>query len=165
MRCPNENRETAELLLARASRKLDAQRADVLEEHLAGCPSCREYAAAQIAVWEALDAWEAPPVSADFDRRLHRRIEREGSWRDALLRPFRPLFAHRAVPVAVAAGMLIAAGLWLGRPGIVPAAVSAPQSAEVDALPPDQAARTLQEMQMMQEFGKLVHAGSSAPEM
>ena len=65
------------MLLAHTSRKLDAERAAVLEEHLANCPACREYAAAQFAVWEALDAWEAPEVSADFDRRLYARIDEE----------------------------------------------------------------------------------------
>ncbi len=75
MRCPTANQENAELLLAHVSRTLDAERAAVLEEHMARCAACRDYYAAQLAVWAALDHWEAPPVSADFDRRLYRRIE------------------------------------------------------------------------------------------
>lgn len=164
MRCPIENQENAELLLAHTSRKLDAERAAVLEQHIANCPACREYAAAQFAVWEALDAWDAPPVSADFNRRLYARIEQEVSWWDLLIRPFRPLFTARFVPVAAAAGLLVAVGLWVERPGEVPA-VTTPQSAQVEALPPEQAATALQEMQTMQEFSQVIHSDPTDPRM
>src|SRR5579883_1148029 len=102
MKCPSQNPENVDLLLAHASRNLDAECASVLEQHMATCPACREYAAAQFAVWEALDNWGAPEVSADFDRRLYQRIEQEVSWWDLMLRPFRALFAARFVPVAAA---------------------------------------------------------------
>jgi anti-sigma factor RsiW len=164
MRCPSEYRENAEWLLAHASRKLDAERAAVLEQHIAHCPACREYAAAQFAVWEALEAWGAPEVSADFDRRLYQRIDREVSWWDLLIRPFRPAFVNRFVPVAAAACMLIAAGVLLQHPDGTPA-MAPPQSAQVEALPPDQAANALQEMQMMQEFSSVVRSDSSEPRM
>ena len=164
MKCPSENREHAELLLAHASRRLDAERAAVLEQHMASCPACREYAAAQFAVWEALDAWGAPAVSSDFDRRLYQRIENEVSWLDLLIRPFRPLFAARVVPVAAAACLLIAAGVWLERPDGRPIS-SRGESAQVEALPPDQAASALQEMQMMQEFSSVVRTDSADPRM
>lgn len=154
MRCPSEDRENEDLLLAHAARRLDAQRAAVLEEHLARCPACREYAAAQFAIWEALEGWEAPPVSADFDRRLYQRIERNVSWWEPVLRPLRTLLGSRTAPMAAAAALLIAAGLWIERPGAMPAVRR--QSAHVEALSPDQAASALQEMQMMQEFSSLL---------
>jgi len=163
MRCPSENRQNAELLLAHASQKLDAERAAVLEQHIANCPSCREYAAAQFAVWEALESWGAPEVSADFDRRLYQRIEREVSWWELLIRPFRPVFVSRFVPVAAAVCMLIAAGVLLQHPEGTPPAM--PQSAQVEALPPDQAANALQEMQMMQEFSSVVRSDPGEPRM
>ena len=168
MRCPFEDREDPDVLLAHTSHKLDAERAAVLEEHLASCPACREYAAAQLAVWEALDAWDAPPASTDFDRRLYRRIEQEVSWWDLAVRPFRSLFAGRgslrALPVAAAAALLIAAGLWIEHPGSTPS-VRVPQSAAVEALPPDQAARALQDMQAIQEFSHLVRPDSADSRM
>jgi len=164
MKCPSQNQENAELLQAHVSRKLDADRAAVLEQHLATCAACREYAAAQFAMWEALDAWEAPSVSADFNRRLYSRIEQRVSWSDLLIRPLRPLFAARWMPVAAAACVLVAAGLWIEHPDRMPA-VNAPQSAELEALPPDQAANALQEMQTMQEFSQVIHADSSEPQM
>jgi anti-sigma factor RsiW len=164
MRCPIEGRENPELLLAHTSRKLDAERAAVLEEHMAQCPSCREYAAAQFAVWEALDEWIAPEVSPDFDRRLYARIEREVSWWDLLIRPFRPLFAARFMPVAAAAVLLIAAGVWLEGPDGAPI-VSVPKSAQMEVLPPDQAENALQQMQMMQELNRIVRTDSADPRM
>jgi len=163
MKCPSEDRENAELLLAHASRKLDAERAAVLEQHIAHCPACREYAAAQFAVWDALDSWGAPEVSADFDRRLYQRIEQEVSWWELMIRPFRP-FVARIVPVAAAACMLIAAGVWLQRPEGTAVAPSG-ESAQVESLPADQAASALQEMQIMQEFSSVVRADSADPRM
>jgi anti-sigma factor RsiW len=164
MKCPREDRENAELLLAYASRKLDAERAAVLERHIAQCPACREYAAAQFAVWEALEGWNAPEVSADFDRRLYQRIEQEVSWWDLMIRPLRPLFAARWVPVAAAACMLIAAGVLLHRPDGTPV-IPTPASAQVEPLPADQAANALQEMQIMQEFSSVVRADTADPRM
>jgi anti-sigma factor RsiW len=164
MKCPSEDRENAELLLAHASRKLDAERAAVLEQHIAQCPACREYAAAQFAVWEALECWSAPEVSTDFDRRLYERIEREVSWWDLLIRPLRPLFAARWVPVAAAACMLIAAGVLLQRPDGTPV-IATPESAQAEPLPADQAASALQEMQIMQEFSSVVRADTADPRM
>jgi anti-sigma factor RsiW len=164
MKCPSEDRENAELLLAHASRKLDAERAAVLEEHLSRCPACREYAAAQFAVWEALDAWNAPEVSADFDRRLYRRIEQEVSWWDLMIRPLRPFLAFRLAPLAAAACLLIIAGALLQHPTGMPVR-SAPESALVEPLPADQAASALQEMQIMQEFSSVVRADTADPRM
>jgi anti-sigma factor RsiW len=164
MKCPREDRENAELLLAHASRKLDAERAAVLEQHIAQCPACREYAAAQFAVWEALECWNAPEVSSDFDRRLYQRIEQEVSWWDLMIRPLRPLLAARWVPVAAAACMLIAAGVLLQRPDGTPV-IPTPASVQVEPLPADQAANALQEMQIMQEFSSVVRADTADPRM
>jgi hypothetical protein len=102
---------------------------------------------AKRSVDRALDLWEAPPVSADFDRRLYRRIEQDVPWWHFLVRP------NRFLPVAAAAGLLIAAGVWVGRPGITPA----PRSAVIE-LPADQAETALREMEMIEEFNRLVRS-------
>src|SRR2546429_35515 len=91
MICPLEDRENAQQLLDYCTRNLDAQAAAILERHIAICPACREFADNQRAVWQALDAWEAAPVSADFDRRLYERIEHDVPWWHGLVRPLRPL--------------------------------------------------------------------------
>ena len=91
MNCPIETKDNAELLLAYCARKLDPETQTILERHVAVCPACREFQAGQQAVWQALDAWEAMPVSTDFDRRLYRRIEADqahASWWSRLLEPF-----------------------------------------------------------------------------
>jgi anti-sigma factor RsiW len=163
MRCPIETRENAEVLLAYCARKLDAETSAILEGHIGTCPACREFAGGQQAVWQALDAWEAAPVSADFDRRLYQRIEQEVSWWDRLMRPFRPLLFRQGLPIAAAAGLVIVAGLMLERPAAVPPANS-PVSAQVE-VPPDQAEHALQEMEMMREFNRLVHADAADPKM
>ena len=90
MNCPIESPEGPALLLAYGSRRLDAHAAAALEQHLESCSACREFVAGQSAVWNALDLWEAAPVSPDFDRRLYRRIEEQVAWWELLLRPFRP---------------------------------------------------------------------------
>ena len=72
---------------------LDLGSSRELEQHLAGCASCRSAAADQAAVWNALDAWEAPAIPSDFNRRLYQRIE-DGvrlSWWERLTRSFRPM--------------------------------------------------------------------------
>ncbi len=102
---------------------------------------------AKRSVDQALDLWEAPAVSADFNRRLYRRIDRDVPWWHFLVRP------NRFLPVAAAAGLLIAAGVWVGRPGITPA----PRSAVIE-LPADQAETALREMEMIEEFNRLVRS-------
>ena len=164
MKCPIETRENAELLLAYCARKLDVETTAMLEGHIRVCPACREFADGQQTVWKALDAWEAAPVSADFDRRLYQRIEAEVSWWDLLMRPFRPLLFRRGLPIAAAAGLLIVAGMMLERPAAVPPANS-PESAQVDVVAPDQAEHALQEMEMMREFNSLVHPDAADPKM
>lgn len=90
-----------------------------------------------------LDLWDVPEVSADFDRRLYARIERDVPW-------WRKLAWPRLAPVAVTAGLVIAVGLWLGQP------TPAPRSAAVEAIPADQAEEALHEMELIEEFNRLV---------
>ena len=94
MKCPVECRENADLLLAYCSRKLDPDTAALLERHMEQCPACTEFARGQKAVWEALDAWEAAPVSADFDGRLYRSLNQQVPFWERLRRSFRPVLAR-----------------------------------------------------------------------
>jgi anti-sigma factor RsiW len=151
MKCPIETGESAELLLAYCTRKLDAESTAIIERHMEFCPACREFASGQRAVWEALDAWEAVPVTQDFDRRLYRRIDREVSWWHLLMRPLRPVLVRQGLPIAAAACLLVMAGVLLERPAGVPPAAQ-PQSAQVEALQPDQVDHALDAMHMLGEF-------------
>ena len=154
MKCPIENHESAGMLLAYTSRTLDADTTAALERHIAACPACGELAARQRAVWEALDSWEAAPVSADFDRKLYARIEREVSWWDLLVRPFRPLLGQRGLPIAAAAGVLIMAGLMLERPVAVPPAPKAAQIEAVTTVQAEQVEHALADMELLGQFSK-----------
>ena len=103
MKCPIETRESAELLLEYCARKLDPESTAILQQHIAICPACREFADGQRALWDALDVWETTPVSADFDRRMYSRIAQEVGWWDRLVRPFRPLLVLILCAAAFAA--------------------------------------------------------------
>lgn len=71
MNCPQKD---VDLLVRRAAGRLSPAEEAVLEQHLRNCSECREAAAAQRSVWNALDEWSAEPVSEDFDQRLWARI-------------------------------------------------------------------------------------------
>ena len=164
MKCPIETRENAELLLAYCTRELDAESTAVLEQHMEICPACREFSSGQRAVWEALDAWEAAPVTPDFDRRLYRRIDREVSWWNLLVRHFTPALVRQGLPIAAAAGLVVMAGVLLQRPASAPPAAQ-PQSAQVEALQPDQVDHALDAMHMLGEFNYRVRGDAADSKM
>jgi anti-sigma factor RsiW len=161
MNCPMEARQGSELLLEYTGGRLEARAATALEAHLESCARCREFAQNQKAVWQALEAWEAEPVSMDFDRRLFARIEQApASWWARLTGQM----MHHAVPVAAAAGVMILAGLMLERTAVTP--VAPPQeSAQVDVLGPEQVQSALDDMEMLRDFNHLVRADSAEPRM
>jgi anti-sigma factor RsiW len=159
MNCPIESRNP-EMLVAFAAAELDLETASALERHLAECPACRSLAAQQAEVWKALDAWEAPPVSADFDRRLYRRIADQApiSLWQRLMRPFRPLPLRRALPLTVAALLLLVAGLLLEHPGKV-----APVEPRGETVRARQVERTLDDLELLRQFGAAGSAESGYP--
>ena len=161
MRCPIEAQENAELLLAYCARTLDRETAAVLDRHMASCPACQQFQNGQQAVWDALDTWEAMPVSADFDRRLYHRIEEEvnASWWSRLMRPLRPALLARGVPLAAAACLLVIAGVILERPASVPPPDSS-EAARVEAIQADQVERALDDLDVLRQF-KLVSSSDS----
>jgi len=155
MKCPIETPEQSDILLDYAAGKLDAHASTQLEEHLKVCAACHAFAGGQNAVWNAMDAWEAPPVSLDFDRRLYARIDSQVTLWDRILGSFRQIAIPRGLPIAAAAGIVVFAGILLQRPP-EPSLPASSQSAQVEVAP-DQADHTLQEMELMREFNKLVH--------
>jgi anti-sigma factor RsiW len=153
MKCLIDNRESGELLLAYCARKLDAENAALVERHIGICPACREFANSQRALWEALDTWEAAPVSPDFDRRLYQRIEKEVSWWSLLMRPFRPILVRQGLPVAAVALMAVMAGALLQRPVLRQQPVKPqPESAQLEPVQPEQVEHALEAMQMLSDF-------------
>lgn len=157
MRCPTEERNPG-ILVAHAAGELDAETARVLEQHVAGCSACRAVAANQAVVWKALDLWEAPPISPDFDRKLYRRIDETGqmSWWQRLTRPLRPMPLRQVVPLTAMAGLLLAAGFLLERPVQVVPVASRP-----DVVRASQLERTLDDMELLGQFSSAESAESA----
>ncbi len=148
MNCPMEN-HNPEALVAYAAGELDFEAAAAIERRLAGCAACRTLASEQAALWKALDAWEAPSLSLDFDRRLYRRIDAEGrtGWWARISRQFRPMPLRQALPLTAMAGLLLAAGLILRQPGRM---VAVPHGGEI--VRADQVERTLDDLELLRDF-------------
>lgn len=161
MNCPLENRD--QLLLDYSARKLNAQDAAGMERHLDACVECREFVAGQRAVWSALDTWEAPPVSADFNRRLYQRIDTEVSWWAMLARPFRPLMLNRGVSVAAAACLVLVAAVLLDRPA-TPSRPAAADTAAVE-VQPEQVEQALDAINLLSEFNRKVRPGAAGSKL
>jgi anti-sigma factor RsiW len=143
--------EDADLLLEFAAGRLDAGTRVRCESHMEVCPACREFVRSRRIVWQSLDAWEAPPISADFDRRLYASIEREVAWWARALLPLRAVLVRRWLPIAAAAGFILIAGIAVDRSTTVR---KAPEKATVqlESLRPDQADNALQDLEMLQEI-------------
>jgi anti-sigma factor RsiW len=148
MECPLENSSGAELMVAYGAGALSPETEAALETHLAVCVKCREMAAAQKAVWSALDVWTPVPVSANFDQQLYQRIaaEERGAWWRRL---FRANWSWRpAMPVAAACAVLIAAFLLKS-----PAPKEQPQSENPPKLQIEQVEHALDDIDMLKQLG------------
>jgi hypothetical protein len=154
MRCPIETHGNADLLLDYSARRLNPDLTAILEAHMEICPSCREFRDGQRALWAALDGWEAAPVSADFDRKLYRRIDAEGrgSLWSRWFGPLQPVFWRPALPLAATACLLLAVGFVLQTPGGNP--VVADDTAKVQEV--EQVERTLEDLDMLRQFNLAV---------
>ncbi len=153
MECPVQAQENADLLLAYCARRLDPERAEVLERHMQVCAACRAFGESQQAVWSALDLWEATPVSEDFDRRLYARLgseERAGFW-NRQVRPWFPLPLRGMLPAAVASVIVMVAFL-------VQSPTSAPSPAQVEAVEAEQVERALSDLDMLRQLNVLPRA-------
>lgn len=158
MKCPIETQENAELLLNYSACKLSPESAAMLEAHLQVCQACREFSGAQKVVWQALDQWEARPISPDFDRRLYRKIEEQDrlGWWERIFGSERPMFLRPTLPLAATACLVLVAGLIIDTPGrmTAPATEATPQVREAE-----QVERTLEDLEMLRQFN-LVSQGT-----
>jgi anti-sigma factor RsiW len=161
MNCPLESRNS-EILLAYAAGELDLAARAALEDHLAECAHCRAWSAEQAAVWDALNVWEAPPVSPDFDQRLYRRIRQEVqlSWWERWVGPLRPMPVRQAFPLVASACLLLVATIIMRQPvGVAP---STPARATVRV---EQVERTLDDLELLNQLSPADHADNPSSEM
>jgi anti-sigma factor RsiW len=116
MTCPSITTSAAartDLLLDYTAGRLDDEQRFRLERHMQECPACAAFRIEQAAVWEALDLWEPPPVSMDFNRRLWQRIESAAAtpWYRTLAESlgfanWKPLVPLTAAMLVIAAGFV-----------------------------------------------------------
>ena len=150
MRCPIDTQDNADLLLSYSARRLNPESTAILEAHMEVCPQCREFRDGQRTLWEALDQWEARPISADFNRRLYRKIEEQEQlgWWARIFGAGRPMFLRPALPLAATACLVLVAGFMIDNLVKVPTpAGETPQVREVE-----QVERTLEDMEMLRQF-------------
>jgi hypothetical protein len=145
-----------------SGRGLESAEAINLEQHLSTCSACREFVAEQQAVWAALDEWEAPAISTEFDRSLYRRIETRTSWWQRLVRPLRPLLIRHVLPVSAAACLLITVGIVLERPR---AGTPTPQNTQLEISHPELVVHALDEMEMLDNFDRAVRADAAKSQL
>jgi len=74
MTCFTKNDNGTEILLDYCSATASPKVVTAVEAHAQACQQCRDLIAAQRGVFESLDQWQAPEVSANFDQRLYARI-------------------------------------------------------------------------------------------
>ena len=155
MRCPLESPGNASLLLDNCALRLDAAAAAALLRHMDGCAACREFQAAQRAVWTALDEWEAAPVSQGFNRRLYQRIDAEARapWRSRLVALWKPV-----LPLAAACAVLVAVALFNNPPAGPPGPAS-PVRVEMGQV--DQVESALEDLEMLRQFDFVTAANVS----
>jgi anti-sigma factor RsiW len=164
MNCPLKRVETTDLLLEYSARRLDASKAAVLARHIEVCAECSAFLAGQTAVWDALDAWEPPPVSMDFNRRLWQRIDRaaEMPWYRGLFDALRAANWKPVFPMA-AAVLVIAGGFLLdhrGERAVTPNSAT-PGVSGVSIIEADQLDQTLDDIQLLRQLDSVAPSGSS----
>lgn len=136
-----------EVLVDYCAGRLDAGAAAELRIHIVACADCSRFVAEQEAAWNALDAFETPPVSAGFDSRLWERIEREKHGRAWWQGWWQAAFGRPALAFALALVFVIGAiSLSLTRP--------APPVSQT-ALDADRIERALDDMEMLRQLAHL----------
>lgn len=160
MNCPVST-GNPEVLLEFSARRLDAEAAEVLARHLAVCPECARLAEAQNQIWEALDAFDAMPVSDDFDARLYARIDAE-SKRSFWSRLIGDRFAWKpAVSFAGALATVAVAVVLVNPPNRADQPVVTNPDAARAEMDAEQVERTLEDLEMLRQLGAGTSGGNS----
>ena len=163
MECPMKSQEEAALLLDYCAGRLTTGAAGDVERHMAECAACAKFVRGQQALWNVMNEWQAPPVSADFDQHLDRRMREtdSSSWIERMTRALRPAFARPALALG-AVCLVMAAGLVLqnSRTGGAPADDS---PARVERIEPEQVEKALDDMQMLRELSSAPGTDAASP--
>lgn len=166
MNCPLQKTEGADLILDYCSNRLEPDQVIAFERHFQNCEECARVVEAQMAVWKALDSYEAMPVSDDFDEKLWKRIEESESrpwWRRIVDGPtlgWSSVFAWKPAMVTVSACAAVFAVMVVTTPssstdsGGKPSPVVVEKAmSERPAVDLDQIEGTIEDMDMLKQMG------------
>ncbi len=156
MDCLRNAKSGAETLLDYCSGALKPAHVAELERHIENCAECRSAVEAQRALWETLDQWKAPAVSADFNARLYAQIARENEapqwrrWVRRLTQPAAPYALWKPAAVALAC-VVLTVGFLVEMPGErhAPHAPSANAQIETEQVDIEQVANALEELDLL----------------
>src|SRR5690349_9773988 len=144
MNCPLQSEESAAVLLEYCAGVGTPATNREIAGHLDECERCRKFCEEQAHVWNALEEWRAPAVTAGFDRRLSARMTELPFWQ----RSFdwvRQLSMRPALSVAVAV-LVLAAGALLRQSHT---GLQGGRSALVGAADAEQVERALDDVDML----------------
>lgn len=155
MECLRSSKSGAEILLDYCSGALEPGQVAEVTRHIENCAECASAVEAQRELWETLDRWKAPAVSADFNQRLYARIARENEaplwrrWVRRLTQPATPYAWWKPAAVAMACAVLTL-GFLVETPHATeapaPAANAQIESEHVDI---EQVANALEELDLL----------------
>ena len=153
MKCPLRTEDNLAVLLDYSAGRLAANEAIALEKHMLACARCAAYKADQAEVWLALDAWEAPPVSMAFNRRVLRAVEERARapWYTKLAEALRFSAWKPAFPLAAAVALMVA-GFVFDHQGAATGTRGAIEISGVTVSDVDQVERTLDDIQLLRQF-------------
>ena len=119
------DRLTADQILRLAAGRLNAREQARLAAALSGDAELRRAAREQHAVWQALDDWDAEPVSAGFDARLYAKLRalEAPTWRSRVAALVRAERWTAALPFGLAM-LVLATGLLVSHSRKVPVTAS-----------------------------------------
>jgi len=150
MECPNnyDNETRGELIAGYIAGSLTPEEHVEFDRHLSSCKLCADAAAVQQAVWNALDEWQAVPVSDTFDARLYERIAEDAAsaWWRRLMHMDWHWVVRPAMPLAAACAALTLA-FFVHQPAAPPAA----HSQDGRNVSIEQVERALDDMDMLRQ--------------
>jgi anti-sigma-K factor RskA len=152
MECPSQNSSDSEAILEYCAGKFTAEAVLEFERHVSLCASCNQKVSQQRRMWAALDIWEAPAVSEDFDRKLYARIEESEvqSWWTRCIagrKAWRPALSVGAVCAAIV--LAVAFYTPADQPRVSPAPL---ETTRVESVEPEQVERALEDIDMLDQL-------------
>ena len=165
--CPLQTNEGADLILDYCSNRLEPDQVIAFERHVQSCEECARVVDAQMAVWKALDSYDAMPVSEDFDEKLWKRIEESEArpwWRRIVDGPalgWSSVFAWKPAMVTMSACAAVFAVMVVTSPSsstdsgskTPPVVVEKAMSERPAAVDLDQIEGTIEDMDMLKQMG------------